>query len=611
MGSSKTKEQKEQKQERTFSMHRNLLRHVIESQAGSLAKAVLEGVMNSVDAGATRCDITLNETALVIADDGKGFADLREVEECFEVFGAPHEEGDAFYGRFRLGRGQLFCYGANRWRSTCFIMDVDIRNRGLQYDLVSNAPRVKGCTITVTLYERHAPSEVDRTTREVREFVRYAPIAVTLNGQQLNVDPATEEWDVDDNDALVRFRVNGPVMIYNRGVLAERHSHYNLGTSAIVVSKHPLKLNMARNQVDSSCPIWKRIRDRLRAHGGKQARKPNKRITEAEQQLLAEQFLTGSLAAEEYRSAKIFTDVRGRHHGLATLLASDRPITAAERGDQVAEKAHQQSIAFVLATETLERFNVADVPALMQLLEATIRNHDSRYTANRIAKHPTTTREALDQIVDSKYTPVADRDLNPLQRACLSAIRRAGTVLYRGIVKAGVIAPGEQRAVNAGVSAAADGWTDGHAQIWIERAHLTKLTKGFAGALWLMNLLVHEYCHSTADAGSHQHDLDFYETYHELTLGDFIAEAAEKALRSLTHALACRNLDKTTRAVLRSLDHEALLNRSAERAKQLAIDAAEAKADAEAERNSTPSPELVESGRKVARSSARKKRQPA
>lgn len=42
------------------------------NQAGTLAKAALEGVMNSIDAGATLIEILLSSDRMEITDDGKG-----------------------------------------------------------------------------------------------------------------------------------------------------------------------------------------------------------------------------------------------------------------------------------------------------------------------------------------------------------------------------------------------------------------------------------------------------------------------------------------------------------------------------------------------------------
>lgn len=85
-----------------FTADPNLLVSVIKSQAGTLSKALLEGVMNSIDAGSARVDITVTQTTFTIADTGKGFRSAQEVQAWFGRFGTPHQEGDAIFGRFRM-----------------------------------------------------------------------------------------------------------------------------------------------------------------------------------------------------------------------------------------------------------------------------------------------------------------------------------------------------------------------------------------------------------------------------------------------------------------------------------------------------------------------------
>ncbi len=87
---------------RSFRMDPALLWSVIKSQAGTLAKALLELVMNSIDAGASQVSITLTGTRLKVEDDGRGFQSRTEVTSWFETFGTPHKEGDARWGKFRM-----------------------------------------------------------------------------------------------------------------------------------------------------------------------------------------------------------------------------------------------------------------------------------------------------------------------------------------------------------------------------------------------------------------------------------------------------------------------------------------------------------------------------
>ena len=67
-----------------FQMHPNLLKDVITRQAGTISKAVLEGVMNSIEAGATKVEIELRAAYLTISDDGRGFTDKTQVRDPYK-----------------------------------------------------------------------------------------------------------------------------------------------------------------------------------------------------------------------------------------------------------------------------------------------------------------------------------------------------------------------------------------------------------------------------------------------------------------------------------------------------------------------------------------------
>jgi hypothetical protein len=110
-------------EQHAFTTHPRLILVSIRRQAGTVGKSVLEGVMNSVDAGATSIDIRTAAEGFTITDDGRGFADAEEVRRLFGTFGLPHDldsngvSTDAKFGTFRIGRGQLFAFGVNTWRT--------------------------------------------------------------------------------------------------------------------------------------------------------------------------------------------------------------------------------------------------------------------------------------------------------------------------------------------------------------------------------------------------------------------------------------------------------------------------------------------------------------
>lgn len=66
-----------------FTVEPSIIMHLILSQAGSCGKAVLECVMNSIDAGANAIHIEVDSEKMTLADDGHG---LRSRDEILAVF---------------------------------------------------------------------------------------------------------------------------------------------------------------------------------------------------------------------------------------------------------------------------------------------------------------------------------------------------------------------------------------------------------------------------------------------------------------------------------------------------------------------------------------------
>ena len=59
-----------------FELDPQIIHHIIYSQAGSIGKAVIELIMNSVDAKATTVRLTMTKAGFDCVDDGTGFASL-------------------------------------------------------------------------------------------------------------------------------------------------------------------------------------------------------------------------------------------------------------------------------------------------------------------------------------------------------------------------------------------------------------------------------------------------------------------------------------------------------------------------------------------------------
>lgn len=186
-----------------FKLHASYLIETIKRQSSGFPKALAELIMNSIDAGSTRVDIKLEELEdqnykFSVSDNGKGFT-KSDIMSYFRYFGTPHEQNDAYFGCFRLGRGQIFAIANTVWRSNSYVFSVDIEKplaekkaNDLFFELNRSESKTKGCVIeglTYTnrthVYEEHSLKDV---IQEVTKICRYVPTPVYVNGKRINAD---------------------------------------------------------------------------------------------------------------------------------------------------------------------------------------------------------------------------------------------------------------------------------------------------------------------------------------------------------------------------------------------------------------------------------------
>ena len=529
-------------EKRSFAMHPNLLYDVITKQAGSLQKAILEGVMNGVDAGASRIDVDLDAKRLRIVDDGKGFAGREEIENFFETFGTPHVEGDATYGRFRMGRGQLMAFGANTWRTNVFRMRVDIKVKGLDYDLETLDESAPGCSITVDLYKSLLPSERDNVQREIREWVAYVSIPVFFNGVRISADPKEAKWTVETDDAYFKLSATAPkLLVYNLGVRVMEQSAYHHGVGGVVVSKKRLDVNFARNDVQSDCGVFKGIKKELRKHADR-ATKTKRKLTDAERQHIALRIASRDIEWKEGYEAPVLTDIEGKHLSLQKLsqkLYHAGDILTAAKGDRTAIKVANQGMALALSDETLQRFDVEDVKSLIDAVRGFCLHHEGVENTDRwrarnlnegLLRLKPTKLDDYRHLVNATYETLDKKELTGHRRTLLAAVQHGANVV------AGILDK-QQRRIIAGRSEIARGWTDGVTAIWIETDQLPMLAAGYKGAARMAALIVHEYMHEGPDTETHEHDVEFYERFHDTTLDtEVIGKTAGAMVKHLAEA---------------------------------------------------------------------------
>lgn len=528
-----------------FQMHAQLLHSMIARQAGTVSKAVLEGVMNAVDAKATECRITLDEQRLTIRDDGHGFRSRKQIRECFGVFGQPHDESEQkVYGAFRMGRGQLFAFGVNEWRTGWYRMTVDFKNRGADYTIEKMQQKTPGCGITVDLYDKLYPYALTTTAEEIKRWCQWFPIAVYVNDELVSKSPTDKtDWDVVTDDAYIQLTPQGSLDVYNLGAFVQGIYGSRYGTGGIIVSRKQLSVNFARNEVMASCDVWKRILKEVESRTAVRVAK-GKSLNTAERDMLGKRLLLQGYALPNAHSLRLFTAVTGQHFSLTALLRRQCWTTAAQ-GDPLGDKLHRRGQAFVLSKEQLRRFGAEDAAGLQQALLRMMEAQPQWW--RRAIKHlksvVPTSFELLAAGLNDCYELIPADALRPTEEVWLDLLTSLQAELVPTIVDevddpdnrlASVV---KTRQLRIGI-AEADGWTDGVSYIAISREYLARQQLDPRGICNVGSLLIHELCHDQSDLGAHPHDQEFYELFHDTVarqLGDFVAKAVARLGNTLPH----------------------------------------------------------------------------
>lgn len=515
-----------------FEIDPQIIHHIIHSQAGSVAKAVIELIMNSVDAGARNVHLHIGRTGFECRDDGVGFASREDVVRYFGRFGTPHLEGDAKFGRFRLGRGQIMAHARTDWLSNSWRMEVDTKEMGHSYELTESAKAAPGCSITGNWYEHLTDEELQSTLQELRDLVRYTPVLVHLNERQLTRDPLAEPWDHEDEFAYYRLRREGHVSIYNQGVLVRHDPGGMWGSGGIIVSKPAFALNVSRSEVlRKTCPVWKRVAERFGAMASEMsATQGSHRKTEDSRSRAASRLLSNDPnLGEIFHSEEVITLLPGaKHITLERFLArGHNENTAAcvvdgHRHVPRAERLARANIAMMIHPKTLDRFNCFTPEEFIECLETILafareRKLRYRYTLPRFAS----LQVLMDNFIE-RTAVLPEATLGKEERRYWTAMRwclesYAAVCTGRRVYRNG---RAEQLPfqVLMGESNVADAWTNGSDYIAINVELVKALSKNpLQTASRLFSLVEHEVAHQgdSLDCG---HDEAFYQRFHDISI---------------------------------------------------------------------------------------------
>jgi len=471
--------------ERDFKMAPKLLYDVITRQAGSIEKAWLEAIMNSVDAGATKIEIDITGDRTTIRDNGKGMS-KDEILEKFEIFGAEYsteEKESKTYGEFRMGRGQLFSHGKNTWMTGKYMMEVDIKEKGLTYTLSDSDTDIDGCTITVEHYEHINKGDLSLRIERLKSYVVFLP-NITINNKSAKNENFKEELskmlriETDEAEFWMTTQKD-TIRIYNRGVFVKSSSYEGVG--GFIISKDRLKVNFARNDIMSDCKVWKKIEARLTQYKIDALSTAPYLNTDNKRGIL-------SLISKNEKLFKTFSDKPivklANDKWISLKELKNKTLTYANLGDRVAEEVMDMNKNVVVLDRTY--FNLVTDAIGEKAQELNIAMKDFKEVAGD-------TQSIMETIDEDNYRGATQKNLEILR------------MLFKDC----------KREILAGKSNCFNGWTNGSNTIWINMNLLKKRPSAiFQSLVWVM---CHELAHDNDDSISHVHGEQFYQNFHDIS----------------------------------------------------------------------------------------------
>ena len=544
---------------RDFSVDKAILRNLILQQAGSLQKAIIELVMNEIDAKATRVDITISNTLrnITVSGNGRGFTSLEAIEKRFGTFGFNHdcEEEmalDRRYGRYGLGRGQIFAFGKTQWLTNQFGMTVDFQSwdpkvSDMPYTIQEfKTSQNDGCKIDIELYKPMAIFERNYLETDLKNMMRYTPQAVYLNGTQLNSNPEDVKWTAKNEH--LRFKLssggNGGLRIYNEGVFVCTLSHSRFGISGDLTSVGmPFDVNMARNDIQqATCKLWAGVKAFLSPLAEKKSRAS---LTDEDREYLLKSFISGDKPYTEIRSIKLFRMITGSYLSLDAALgyANGRITLSPTAFSNTGTNIHKLKQAAVFSPAILTMLNVNSLDELMCQLKTafnmpinTARGGEGYYaslTMNQIKACKIIPYEQVTQAYKGICSTIPESELTPLDKCKLKGLNTMNSAVAQLFFNT------SPRKIMVGDSDTALAWTDSVSYVAVKRELFKDVFSGGMPALLnMIAILIHEYRHDRSSAEDHEHDLDFYMGFHDLTLNRHrdMVQIAQKSFVSYNNA---------------------------------------------------------------------------
>jgi hypothetical protein len=503
-----------------FRVHPKFIYDAFRRQAGSLAKAVLEGVMNAIEAGSEAVHVGLDGTILTIDDTGGGIITKRDIMRYFASVGQPHTADEhKIWAQFRIGRGQLFSFGVNTWLTGTHKLVVDIEQWNIEvdeenctadFDWIEKQSLVKGCKIAIELYRNpigNGYSSVDALQEAIKKLVEFVAVPVYFNGTLISTDPAELDWDDEDDYAYYLWARGVNLSVYNLGAHCKDIDASTAGVTGVVVSKRQLKVNFARNDIQYDCPVWKCIQAVIRENRVRRTRTESRGYLQPHERIATLLDLRDGVERfADWKTISLIETSSGRALTLDLIRKNRSPWTFAPQDDEVADKLMQLDRAICINAQILSELSYSGDPADFFVW---LTGGDAFKPSSKWFRPFDGYGGLSSSYTRSTYILVQDK-WNEAERRIIRVLNKVGGYfnLWRG------------RHLTVGVSDTYAAWTDGGTYIAMSKTWLKRVATGSErGMVELFSVLTHEMAHDEDTGRTHIHTEEFYRLYHDLSQG--------------------------------------------------------------------------------------------
>jgi len=516
-------------EKRDLQMHPKLLMDTIKRQAGTLQKANLEGVMNALEAGSPEVRIYLkvdvndsSKATLSIGDDGIGIETKEELIQHFETFGTPHDESEnTYWKQFRMGRGQMFAFGRNVWRTATFRMEVDIDNKGLTYELTENLPYVNGCQIDIDLYRNpigYSHTSIEQYKECIQKQVQFMESRILFNDEQINTPASECRWDFEDENAYYLFNIGTDFEVYNLGAYTMSASLSDVGMMGIVVSKKQLKVNFARNDVQHDCEVYhgyydgghhEGILDVVKKNRIKKTRKARRNLTSWERIATLKDLRDETQELEDIQTLALIPTAQGKNVSLNEIRKMKQQWCFAPLGDRFADRLMEREQALCISEKIITDLGYT---GMRSRFFTWLTRSDERHTYGNSEWDNVAILyvefDSLSEGISDSYETLPAKKYTPTERRIINVLQKQNC--WKG------------RQILLGYSDTAAGWTDGSTYICIDRNWLRGKSVTWGNDIAkIQMLLCHEMAHDGDSRGTHIHGPEFYENQVRIMEADF------------------------------------------------------------------------------------------